>query len=189
MSTRTRNVIEGIGWILLAVVVLPFFLISVLLRKAGLFILLTCLPAISGVALKWNASPSPGIASYEVQYGQTSRVYTVSVSFGATNLSGTITNLTFGRWYFSVIARTTNGVASDYSNEVGWTNTAFAPVTLRLTGPTDALVLQSATSAGGPFQTIATITASNSALRLTQQPKQFFRAYSTNLPPLPGGSP
>jgi hypothetical protein len=136
--------------------------------------------------LEWDASATAGVTNYRVSYGQTSRVYAASRSFG-TNLSALITNLVAGRWFFSATAWKA-GIESDPSNELGWTNTAFSPVNLRITGPRDALALQSAASPAGPWKTLAVVTSTNAPLQLTIQPREMFRAASTNLPPLPGGA-
>ena len=140
------------------------------------------------VALDWDASATAGVTNYRVRYGTTSRVYTASISFSGTNRSGMVSNIPPGRWFFAATAMK-QGMESDPSNEVSWTNTAFAPLNLRITGPTDALALQSAPAPSGPWKTLAVVTSSNAPLQLTAAPRQFFRAISTNLPPLPGGAP
>lgn len=74
------------------------------------------LPA--NVRLAWDPSPDPGIASYKVYYGAASGNYTNSVSAGlATSL--TISNLVQGvTFYFAATATDTNGLESDFSEEV-----------------------------------------------------------------------
>jgi fibronectin type 3 domain-containing protein len=74
------------------------------------------LPA--NVRLAWDPSPDPGIASYKVYYGAASGNYTNSVSAG-TATSVTISNLAQGvTFYFAATATDTNGLESDFSDEV-----------------------------------------------------------------------
>lgn len=137
--------------------------------------------------LEWDGSTSAGVTNYRLHYGQTSRVYSASVPFSGASRSGTVSNLPPGRWCFAATAMMA-GMQSDPSNEIIVTNTAFAPVNLRISGPRDALVLQSASAPAGPWKTLAVVTSTNAPLQLTAQPRQVFRAISTNLPPMPGGA-
>jgi len=152
-------------------------------------------PCAAQVLLEWNPSPSSNlIAGYRIHYGPAPRTnsdpalfrYPFTNTYPKTTLSALLTNLAAGPWYFSATAIATNGLASLYTtNELAWTNSPAPPASLRLAGPVDALILQSAPGAAGPWKTLAVVTSSNQPLQLTAAPKQMFRALSTNLPPLP----
>jgi hypothetical protein len=141
--------------------------------------------AIGQIQLDWDDSPSQDLASYKLKYGTNSRSYSLVSQYPKTVGIVTISNLPSGKWYFAVTAVASNGVESDFSNEVGWTNRPYVPMNLRLTPPMDALILQASVD-GSTWKTLAVITSTNSQpLQLTSQPKQMFRVISTNLPPMP----
>src|SRR5437867_4474089 len=82
---------------------------------------LTWSASAASVTLVWNASPGTNIAGYNVYYGVASRTYTNKVNVGnATNatVSGLIEGTTY---YFAVTAYDSNGLESDYSNEMSYT--------------------------------------------------------------------
>jgi fibronectin type 3 domain-containing protein len=91
------------------------------------------------VTLAWDQSPSSTnyvIGSYNLYYGPASGVYTNRVSvLGVTNTTNMVTNLVRGAtYYFAATAVATNGLESDYSNEV-FTKIATipaSPVNLRI---------------------------------------------------------
>ncbi len=154
--------------------------------KAAFFITALALQLrAANVALEWDPSPSPGIAGYRVHYGTNSGGYSAFNSFSRTNRIGTISNLAPGRWFFAATAVASNGLESVKSNEVNVNVLPLSPQITRITGPTDALLLQSAPSAAGPWKTVAVITSSNQPVLLTAASRQFFRTIATNLPPLP----
>ena len=70
------------------------------------------------VTLAWEASQSPDVSEYIVNWGPESGVYTDAASMG-NNLTGQITGLTNGAmYYFAVSCRDIEGLHSDFSNEV-----------------------------------------------------------------------
>lgn len=91
------------------------------------------LPDLVSVALRWDPSPSPGVAAYRIYYGPASRVYLNHIETGPST-SGLIPNLLSGvGFFFAVTAVSTNGLESDFSNEVG------LAIPLSITLPTVAL--------------------------------------------------
>lgn len=138
------------------------------------------------VILEWEAPASlANVAGYRIHYGPASGAYQFTRSIPKTSLTATITNLPNGAWYFAATSISTNGIQSDFSNEVAATLQALGPLNLKLSGPRDALLLQSAPSPSGPWKTIAIITSTNAPLMLQAAGKSHFRTISTNLPPLP----
>jgi hypothetical protein len=78
----------------------------------------------SSVSLAWNPSPDTryGVLNYNLYYGHASATYTNSFSVG-TNLTGSVSNLVRGSTYFfAVTAYATNGLESDFSNEISYTS-------------------------------------------------------------------
>lgn len=89
--------------------------------------------------LVWNPSPSTAV-SYQVLRGPASNSVT------ATNMVGPATNYTilgvdFGSWWFAVRAVSTNGVFSDPTPSIPWTNNPDAPAGLRIQSSTNASIL------------------------------------------------
>ena len=79
------------------------------------------------VTLAWNPSPSPGVCDYRIHYGTNSRDYPFVTNSGV-ELSQTIALPHTGRWFFSATVTDTNGVESDFSNEVEWEAKPAPPV-------------------------------------------------------------
>ena len=76
----------------------------------------------ASVGLAWDASPSTnsGTISYRIYDGVASRAYT-NVMEAGTNLHFTVTGLVETvTYFFAVTAYDTNGLESDFSNEVSW---------------------------------------------------------------------
>jgi hypothetical protein len=74
----------------------------------------------TSVALAWDPSPDP-VSEYRVYRGTNSGTYNWTNSAG-TNLTYTVTNLSYGvTYFFAVTAVGTNNLESDYSNEVPYT--------------------------------------------------------------------
>lgn len=94
--------------------------------KISLLIWLVCaamlmaLPALkaASVALTWNPSIDPTVVGYKIHYGVASHVYTNSIDVGnVTNY--TVTGLADNTaYYFAATSYDSNGVASDFSNEI-----------------------------------------------------------------------
>jgi hypothetical protein len=73
------------------------------------------------VSLSWNPSTSTNVVGYKIYMGTTSGVYSSSSSVGNVT-TFTVTNLAFGTtYYFAVTDYDTNGLESDFSNEVSKT--------------------------------------------------------------------
>ncbi len=79
------------------------------------------------VTLVWDASPSAGIAGYRVYWGTNSRAYCCVTNAGLV-LTQSVVLLHRGRWFFAATAYDTNGLESDFSNEVSWESKPVAPV-------------------------------------------------------------
>jgi hypothetical protein len=69
------------------------------------------------VSLAWDPSVSPNIAGYRVYFGNGSHTYGNPITIG-NQTTYTVTGLTNGNYYFAVTAFDTNGVESDFSNEI-----------------------------------------------------------------------
>jgi hypothetical protein len=69
------------------------------------------------VKLAWDASPSPGIASYRIYFGTNSGRYAYSTNVGLVRTQTVVLPRT-GRWFFAATATDTNGIESLFSNEV-----------------------------------------------------------------------
>lgn len=96
------------------------------------------------VTLAWDIPPDPAIAGYKIYYGVASRVYTNNVNAGAV-MNYSVLNLKRGQqYYFAVTSYYTNGLESDYSNEVS----AIAVGTIGL---------QTSLKASGPWFTITSV--------------------------------
>lgn len=137
------------------------------------------------VGLEWNASTSAGVDRYRIRYGNATGIYHSQSQVTPRDLDTLVTNLAYGTWYFVVSAVLTNGIESEPSNEVVWTNRVYVPINLKLRPPVDALLLQTSVD-GLIWKTIAIITPTNSQpIQLIMQPKTMFRTISTSLPPPP----
>lgn len=72
------------------------------------------------VSLAWNASASTGVAGYNLYQGSASRFYTNKVDVGS-SLAFTVNLATRGVTnYFAVTAYSTNGLESQFSNEIAY---------------------------------------------------------------------
>ena len=117
-----------------------------LVRRLGTVLMLTAL-AISArgqtsLTLAWDGSPDSSIAGYRLYEGVVSRTYTNVIDVGNAT-TATVSNLIAGvTYYFAVTAYDTNGLESDYSDEVSYTvplSTNDAPI-VSLTSPADGAV-------------------------------------------------
>lgn len=90
-------------------------LLSLLALPAAAQITPTNPPA--NVSLAWDASPDPSVGSYRLYWGAAPRFYTNAVTI--TGTTATIGPLVRGvRYYFAATCVSTNGLESDFSNEV-----------------------------------------------------------------------
>lgn len=109
----------------------------------GLFILpLTIITVVGGSAtLAWDPSVSPEVVNYYVYYGINSRTYTNKVSSNGA-LTCRVSNLVNGvTYYFAATAIATNGLESDFSNEIYGTIPQI-PSTNRPVPPTSVRILE-----------------------------------------------
>jgi hypothetical protein len=84
------------------------------------------------IRLTWTAPPDPRVAGYNVYYGVASRAYTNKVLVARTNAA--VVQLASGvKYYFAATAVTTNGIESDFSNEVSTIVKPSAPTMLNNT--------------------------------------------------------
>ena len=91
--------------------------------------------AASSVTLTWDPSTSTNVVGYKIYYGPASRTYTNALNVGnatSTIISNLITGATY---YFTATVYDTDNLESDFSNEVGYTNTDLASPTIALTSP------------------------------------------------------
>jgi sulfur relay (sulfurtransferase) complex TusBCD TusD component (DsrE family) len=120
--------------------------------------------AASSVTLTWDPSTSTNIAGYKVYYGPASRTYTNTLDVG--NATSTIvSNLVTGAiYYFTATVYDTNDLESDFSNEVGYTNTDLASPTIVLTSPAN----KSASTAPATLTLAASVTPNGHAITAVQ---------------------
>lgn len=122
-----------------------------------LFILAFALPC-AAATLEWDANSETNIGGYKVYHSSLSRYtpglvpfvpYLISTN-STTNITFTITNLVNGTNWFAVTAFDTDGLESDYSDEVSlvWTNRPAKVQGVRF-APT--LTAQSAPTPTGPW--------------------------------------
>lgn len=125
----------------------PLFMVCTLCAQPSLPPVPKANPAPS-VTLAWDASPSTNIAGYNLYQGPASRTYTNVLNVGKV-LSFTVTNYQRG-WtiYFAATAYGTNGLESDFSNELVFSSPLppQPPGSLRITA-------QIAKAASGPWDT------------------------------------
>ena len=113
------------------------------------------------VGLEPRSSTNDAITNYNVYYGVASATYTNSAAAG-TNLTVSISNLVEGvTYYFAATAVDTNGLESDYSNEVS-TNTALP--TIVLTSPANS----AAYAAPANISLAASVTANGHSITAVQ---------------------
>jgi hypothetical protein len=79
------------------------------------------------LTLAWDASPCGCAANYRLYYGTNTRSYQF-----VTNTSLALTQAVVlphgGRWFFAATVVSTNGLESDFSNEVSWESKPTPPV-------------------------------------------------------------
>lgn len=121
------------------------------------------------VQLAWNKSTTPGIASYSLYWGVASRRYTNYVTVGVPTTNASITLAARGvTYFFAATATTTNGLESDFSNEVSY-QPIIPPASPGLVPPVTVIAQQQ--TGGGIWNDIDSIsidptTAKQSLFRL-----------------------
>ncbi len=73
------------------------------------------------MTLAWDRSPDPGVAGYNVYYGGSPRLYTNTITVGATNYVTVSNLLTRATYYFAATTYNIAGLESDFSAEVSYT--------------------------------------------------------------------
>lgn len=79
------------------------------------------------VALAWDASPCACAVGYRLYYGTNARSYQFVTNSGM-SLTQSVVLPHGGRWFFAATVISTNGLESDFSNEVSWESKPTAPV-------------------------------------------------------------
>ena len=79
------------------------------------------------LTLAWDASASTNVAGYRLYYGTNTRSYQFVTNTGLA-LTQAVLLPQRGRWFFAATAYDTNGLESDFSNEVSWESKPTAPV-------------------------------------------------------------
>ena len=97
----------------------------------------------ASVTLAWDPNPEPDLASYVIYYGPASREYTHATNVGNVTLAKVLGVSDSNTTYFAVTAVASNGLESDFSDEV--TNN-FNMLDLRV-------MIESCKQLGGVWQT------------------------------------
>ncbi|HOC55689.1 MAG TPA: hypothetical protein PKI20_08720 [Verrucomicrobiota bacterium] len=79
------------------------------------------------LTLAWDASPCACAAGYRLYYGTNTRSYQFVTNTGLM-LTQSVVLPHGGRWFFAATVVSTNGLESDFSNEVSWESRPTAPV-------------------------------------------------------------
>ena len=79
------------------------------------------------LTLAWDASASTNVAGYRLYYGTNTRSYQFVTNAGLM-LTQAVVLPHRGRWFFAATAFDTNGLESDFSNEVSWESKPTPPV-------------------------------------------------------------
>jgi hypothetical protein len=79
------------------------------------------------LTLAWDASPCACAAGYRLYYGTNTRSYQFVTNSGLM-LTQSVVLPHGGRWFFAATVVSTNGLESDFSNEVAWESKPTAPV-------------------------------------------------------------
>lgn len=106
----------------------------------------------ASVTLAWNPSPDQTVTGYRLYYGVEPEQYTNSIVVVGNNTSCTVTGLVFGvTYYFATTAYDSNGMESEFSNEVSYT----VPIPhLEITSHTGEQVELTVTGAGSSNFTV-----------------------------------
>ena len=79
------------------------------------------------LTLAWDASASTNVVGYRLYYGTNTRSYQFVTNSGLA-LTQAVALPHGGRWFFAATVVSTNGLESDFSNEVSWESKPTAPV-------------------------------------------------------------
>ena len=78
------------------------------------------------LTLAWDPSPSAGVSGYRLYWGTNTRAYQFVTNAGLV-LTQSVVLPHGARWFFAATACDTNGLESDFSNEVSWQSKPSAP--------------------------------------------------------------
>lgn len=97
--------------------------------KTYFVFLLACASAQAEFAtFAWDPSPTPGLAGYRLYWGTSPTTYDHVLMVPATMTQAAANGLLPGRaYYFAATALSTNGLESDYSNQVGYRAPVVVP--------------------------------------------------------------
>ena len=106
----------------------------------------------SNVSLAWDRAVShTNIAAFVLYVGSKSGVYNTNFFVSPSNTTFTVSNLSGSVFFFVVTAKSTNGLESDYSNEINFDlRKPEPPAGLRTIGA--ALWLKSSDNPDGPWR-------------------------------------
>ena len=79
------------------------------------------------VRLAWDASPSPDVVGYRINFGTNGASYSFVTNVGLVRTQTVVVPHT-GRWFFAATAVDANGMESPFSNQVQWEAKPVAPV-------------------------------------------------------------
>lgn len=118
------------------------------------------LPGTKNLTFAWDAVPDAAVVGYRFYQGNAPRNYNISTNTLGKVLTNTVT-IGSGTFYFAVRAFDTNGILSDFSNEISYTWTYVPPITNTII--TLRLVTDQASTMTGPWIAAFTneITTSN----------------------------
>ncbi len=78
------------------------------------------------LTLAWDPSPSADVSGYPLYWGTNTRSYQFVTNAGLV-LTQSVVLPWRGRWWFAATAYDTNGLESDFSNEVSWESKPVPP--------------------------------------------------------------
>ena len=117
----------------------------------------TCVSqAEQSVSLAWDANAETNIVGYRLYYGTTSQSLTKTADAG-TQLTVTVTGLQEGvTYYFAVTARNSDGLESDFSDQVSYTVPSFSLLLNSPANSQDPMRLRFDAVLGHAYEIVAT---------------------------------
>ena len=89
------------------------------MRKILIFLLCLLFPVTAwGATFTWDHNTEPDLLGYKIYGGTDSRNYLYLVADVSKNINVITVETPGGQWYFAITAYDTEGLESDYSNEV-----------------------------------------------------------------------
>lgn len=158
----------------------PIGKVEVIIRRLTLLLISMWLPFSLGaqtitnskpatVTLAWDANTETNVASYKLYWSIRAGTNILNLGslpvLGRTNTTATVTNVGGGKTYFTVTAIDNQGVESEPSTEVIYTNKFFQPQRLRI-----VTAIQTAANASGPWKTMTNYVV------FPNTPNQFYRS-------------